>query len=240
MVSPTPAEPQPARAAAHECDAAIERLRTENRQLRQALASLAVVDQAIGVLVVLGHVHPDDGFTVLRDISQHTNTKLSTVAEHVLKHAQGAALPDLLAGELHAALTRHSPRGAGGREDATCERATQESDEHSGTSIRRDSPTSPLGGTRRRTAPGCRRRPLGPGRCGRTDATDCGGASRAGWSLGEADAGQTEQGLERALRTRPIPSSTEARLRFLLATHRGSTRKVATVLGSRSALCSGE
>ncbi|MER6105116.1 helix-turn-helix domain-containing protein [Streptomyces sp. NPDC001832] len=43
--------------------------------------------------------------------------------------------------------------------------------------------------------------------------------------------GQIERGLERALRTRPIPSSTGARLRFLLATHRGSTRKVATMLG---------
>ncbi|MEV5321722.1 helix-turn-helix domain-containing protein [Streptomyces sp. NPDC052687] len=43
--------------------------------------------------------------------------------------------------------------------------------------------------------------------------------------------GQIEQGLERALRTRSVPSSTEARLRFLLAAHRGSTRRVATVLG---------
>lgn len=79
-------------------------------QLRQALASHAVVDQAIGVLVVLGQIHPEDGFTVLREISQHTNIKLSAVAEHVLKHAQGAVLSDLLAGELHAALARHSPR----------------------------------------------------------------------------------------------------------------------------------
>ncbi|WP_420710940.1 telomere-protecting terminal protein Tpg, partial [Streptomyces sp. NRRL S-118] len=37
--------------------------------------------------------------------------------------------------------------------------------------------------------------------------------------------------LERALRTRAVPSSTEARLRFLLTTHRGSTQQVATVLG---------
>lgn len=43
--------------------------------------------------------------------------------------------------------------------------------------------------------------------------------------------GQIEEGLERALRTRPIPSSTEARLRFLLTAHRGSTRRVAAVLG---------
>ncbi len=43
--------------------------------------------------------------------------------------------------------------------------------------------------------------------------------------------GQIEQGLERALRTRPVPSSTEARLRFLLTALRGSTRRVAAVLG---------
>ncbi|MEV0982507.1 helix-turn-helix domain-containing protein [Streptomyces sp. NPDC049915] len=43
--------------------------------------------------------------------------------------------------------------------------------------------------------------------------------------------GQIEEGLERALRTRPVPSSTRARLRFLLAAHQGSARRVATVLG---------
>ncbi|MGV9843427.1 telomere-protecting terminal protein Tpg [Streptomyces fungicidicus] len=43
--------------------------------------------------------------------------------------------------------------------------------------------------------------------------------------------GQIEQGLERALRTRRVPSSSEARLRFLLATHQGSTWRVAAVLG---------
>ncbi|MEO3978120.1 helix-turn-helix domain-containing protein [Streptomyces sp. CAU 1734] len=43
--------------------------------------------------------------------------------------------------------------------------------------------------------------------------------------------GKIALGLERALRTRPVPSSTEARLRFLLAVHQGSTRKVAAVLG---------
>ncbi|MGW0955650.1 telomere-protecting terminal protein Tpg [Streptomyces sp. NPDC002545] len=37
--------------------------------------------------------------------------------------------------------------------------------------------------------------------------------------------------MERALRTRPVPSSTEARLRFLLVAHQGSTRRVAAVLG---------
>jgi hypothetical protein len=57
------------------------------------------------------------------------------------------------------------------------------------------------------------------------------GAGLVGGWLGEADVGQIDEGLQRALRTRPIPSSTEGRLRFLLATHQGSTRRVATVLG---------
>ncbi|MGW1412297.1 telomere-protecting terminal protein Tpg [Streptomyces sp. NPDC002403] len=57
------------------------------------------------------------------------------------------------------------------------------------------------------------------------------GAGLVSWPLREADVGQIEQGLERALRTRPVPSSTEARLRFLLAAHRGSTRRMATMLG---------
>ena len=43
--------------------------------------------------------------------------------------------------------------------------------------------------------------------------------------------GEIVHGLERALRTRPVPSSTEARLRFLLVAHQGSTRRVAAVLG---------
>ncbi|MET9351344.1 telomere-protecting terminal protein Tpg [Streptomyces termitum] len=45
------------------------------------------------------------------------------------------------------------------------------------------------------------------------------------------DVGEIVQGLERALRTRPVPSDTKARLRFLLAAHRGSTLRVAAVLG---------
>ncbi|MBX7466521.1 helix-turn-helix domain-containing protein [Streptomyces sp. MAG02] len=67
-------------------------------------------------------------------------------------------------------------------------------------------------------------------RRGRSDTTDC---RCRPWRLAlrEADVGQIEKGLERALRTRPVPASTEARLRFLLASHGGSTRRVAAVLG---------
>ncbi|MFJ8493195.1 ANTAR domain-containing protein [Streptomyces sp. NPDC094038] len=82
----------------------LERLRTENRQLLRAIASHAVVDQAIGVLVVLGQITPQDGFTVLRTVSQHTNTKLSQIAEHIVKHAQGVELAGPVLAALHAAL----------------------------------------------------------------------------------------------------------------------------------------
>ncbi|PZG75312.1 ANTAR domain-containing protein [Streptomyces sp. NTH33] len=84
----------------------VERLRAENEQLQRAVASHAVVDQAIGVLVMMARIGPEDGFTVLREVSQHTNTKLSSIAEQIIKHAQGAALPETILAELHAALVR--------------------------------------------------------------------------------------------------------------------------------------
>ncbi|MFC8095762.1 ANTAR domain-containing protein [Streptomyces sp. NPDC057301] len=80
----------------------------ENQQLHQAVVSHAVVDQVIGVLTVVGQIAPEDGFIVLREVSQNTNIKLSAVAEHILKYAQGAALPDVLLVELRAALARHA------------------------------------------------------------------------------------------------------------------------------------
>jgi hypothetical protein len=61
----------------------VERLSADYQQLHQAVVSHAVAGQAIGVLTVVGQVAPWDGFTVLREVSQHTNTKLSAVAEHI-------------------------------------------------------------------------------------------------------------------------------------------------------------
>jgi hypothetical protein len=53
-------------------------------------------------------VSPVDGFAVLREVSQNTNIKLSSIAEHIVKHAQGVALPDPVLAELRAALARHT------------------------------------------------------------------------------------------------------------------------------------
>ncbi|MEV6834076.1 ANTAR domain-containing protein [Streptomyces sp. NPDC051133] len=84
-----------------------ERLQAENRQLHRALTSHAVIDQAIGAVVVLGRVPPEEAWRTLRDVSQHTNTKLRAVAEHILDYAQGGTLPDAERRELGRALAHH-------------------------------------------------------------------------------------------------------------------------------------
>ncbi|WP_435250850.1 ANTAR domain-containing protein [Streptomyces tendae] len=108
MTSSTRRSPESPPTTTDELVRELRQVRAENRQLKQALASHAAVDQAIGVLTVLGRISPADGFTVLRETSQHTNVRLSVVAEYLVDHAQGATLPAVLHGELHAALSRHA------------------------------------------------------------------------------------------------------------------------------------
>lgn len=84
-----------------------DRMHEEIQQLRRAVASHAVVDQAIGAVVVLGRTAPEEAWRVLRDVSQHTNTKLRTVAEHILEYVQGGALPESERIELGKAIARH-------------------------------------------------------------------------------------------------------------------------------------
>ncbi|MEU6810004.1 ANTAR domain-containing protein [Streptomyces sp. NPDC046831] len=85
-----------------------EQLQEENAQLQRAITSHAVIDQAIGAVVVLGRLAPEEAWRVLRDVSQRTNTKLRTVAEHILAFAQGDGLPDTEREELRRALDRYT------------------------------------------------------------------------------------------------------------------------------------
>ncbi|WP_055489394.1 ANTAR domain-containing protein [Streptomyces sp. TP-A0356] len=85
----------------------LDRLYEENEQLRHAVSSHATIDQAMGAVVVLGQVAPEEAWRVLRDVSQRTNTKLRVVAEHILKFAQGGALPEPELQELKKALNRY-------------------------------------------------------------------------------------------------------------------------------------
>ncbi|CAL9359476.1 ANTAR domain-containing protein [Streptomyces sp. enrichment culture] len=76
----------------------IFRLQEQVRQLKEAVVSHAVVDQAIGVIIAVGGVTPDEGWIVLKEVSQHTNIKLRNVAETVLIWGRtGVMPPEILA-----------------------------------------------------------------------------------------------------------------------------------------------
>jgi hypothetical protein len=100
-------------AAEEDLQERIGALEAEVRQLRQAVASHAVIDQAIGVVIAVGHLRPEQGWSVLKDISQHTNTKLREVAEYVVQGAHCGWLPD----GIHQALADALKRTDQGRED---------------------------------------------------------------------------------------------------------------------------
>lgn len=87
----------------------INELQAEVDQLKQAVSSHAVVDQAIGMMVALGRVTPDQGWAVLKDVSQHTNIKLRHVAETILIWGRNGEIPPDISVALEDALDRHSP-----------------------------------------------------------------------------------------------------------------------------------
>jgi len=65
--------------------AAFFRHRDLAEQLREAMRSRSVIDQAIGVLMAQRKVTPDDGFALLREASQHLNVKLRLIAQEVVE-----------------------------------------------------------------------------------------------------------------------------------------------------------
>lgn len=84
-------------------------LEAEVQQLKEAVTSHAVVDQAIGMMVALGRVSPDEGWAVLKDVSQHTNIKLRNIAELILVWGRNGDIPSDIRAELEDALDRHGP-----------------------------------------------------------------------------------------------------------------------------------
>ena len=84
-------------------------LEEEIGQLKEAMASHAVVDQAIGMVVALGRVAPDQGWEVLKDVSQHTNIKLRNVADLILIWGRSGEIPPEIRAELEDALDRYGP-----------------------------------------------------------------------------------------------------------------------------------
>ncbi|MGW0821316.1 ANTAR domain-containing protein [Streptomyces sp. NPDC002845] len=84
-------------------------LQEEVNQLKEAVTSHAVVDQAIGMIVALGRVTPDQGWEVLREVSQHTNIKLRHVAEMILIWGRKGELPPEIRAELEQTIDRYGP-----------------------------------------------------------------------------------------------------------------------------------
>ncbi|WP_433447628.1 ANTAR domain-containing protein [Streptomyces sp. CA-142005] len=100
-----------------ELAAEYDRLVIENEQLQRAVSSHAVIDQAIGAVVVVGQIAPEEAWRALRDVSQRTNTKLRMVAEHILDYVQGGTLPEPERIELGKAILRY--RRCTGLDDRT-------------------------------------------------------------------------------------------------------------------------
>ncbi|MFF8732747.1 ANTAR domain-containing protein [Streptomyces sp. NPDC015171] len=91
-------------------------LQAEVDQLKEALFSHAVVDQAIGMMVALGRVTPDQGWQVLKEVSQHTNIKLRHIAELILIWGRCGDIPAEISAELEDALDRYGPAQVPGTE----------------------------------------------------------------------------------------------------------------------------
>ncbi|MGW7243788.1 ANTAR domain-containing protein [Streptomyces sp. NPDC054804] len=83
----------------------LAQLQQEIGQLQEAMTSHAVVDQAIGVVISVGKLSPEQGFEVLRMVAQRTNIKLRKVAALIVNWPGGGLLPDALHQALEQALT---------------------------------------------------------------------------------------------------------------------------------------
>lgn len=60
-----------------------------DEELREALATRAVIDQALGVLMVTRKINAHEAFEILRHTSQTTNRKVSTVAAELIETMTG-------------------------------------------------------------------------------------------------------------------------------------------------------
>lgn len=108
----------------------VKALQDELDQLRQALVSRALVDQAIGVVITVGGLRREQGWEVLKHISQHTNVKLREVARCLVEWPARRRLPEVIRRALPAAM-KHARARSGAGADA-CEREPEVSCSRSG------------------------------------------------------------------------------------------------------------
>ncbi|MFD8421783.1 ANTAR domain-containing protein [Streptomyces sp. NPDC059466] len=91
-----------------------EELQNENAQLEGDLRSHAVVDQAIGIILAMGHLTPEQGRVVLQDVSEATGIKLRHVSELIVDWARTGQLCSDIRTALDHQLTQHAPPAPAG------------------------------------------------------------------------------------------------------------------------------
>lgn len=79
-------------------------LEDEVDQLKRAVRSHATVDQAIGVVLAVGRMSPEEAWDVIRQVSMRTNTKLRDVSEEIVTWGCTGRLESGLRGELERQL----------------------------------------------------------------------------------------------------------------------------------------
>ncbi|MCL6667272.1 MULTISPECIES: ANTAR domain-containing protein [Streptomyces] len=103
------AESPGASAVARERAEQLRELRTEVEQLKQAMASRPVIDQARGVLMAVHACTSEQAWEILREASQRSNIKLRAVAAAVTAGAEpdGPAPSEELRRALRTAVSHH-------------------------------------------------------------------------------------------------------------------------------------
>ncbi|MET9860527.1 ANTAR domain-containing protein [Streptomyces smyrnaeus] len=84
--------------------ARVEELSAEVGQLRQALETRPVIDQARGMVMALAPCDADTAWQILVRVSQHSNVKLRSVAAALVAGAEGTPVPKPVRKNLAAAL----------------------------------------------------------------------------------------------------------------------------------------
>lgn len=86
--------------------AEIKTLRTEVNDLHRAMESHPSIDQARGMLMTLGPCTADEAWEILVEVSQHSNTKLRSVADELIATTEGEPLPSPVRAALGVALSK--------------------------------------------------------------------------------------------------------------------------------------
>ncbi|GGO46161.1 hypothetical protein GCM10012287_15820 [Streptomyces daqingensis] len=81
----------------------------ELEQLRRAMETRSVIDQAHGVLMATYRCTPPAAWKLLVTVSQHANVKLHKVAAALVMSTQGEPLPEPLSSALRGALRSAAP-----------------------------------------------------------------------------------------------------------------------------------